>query len=135
MTFLLSILLFSGMLAQAQDVVVIANQNVETNQVSKDDLLKIYAVKQLAWTDGSRIVVLDVDKDDPVKDRFYSSLGRRFDMFKQVWVRKKFNGDSNVPISVKTYDDLIQLVRITPGAVGYVPANQVPEGVKVIARL
>lgn len=108
------------------DVYVIANTSTA---VSEADIRDIFlGDKQLA---GS-IKLIPVD-NGPAQDEFLSkALKMESAKYNSTWTKKSFREGLNPP-SVRSGDlEVIEFVKKTPGAVGYVKTT--PSGVKVLQK-
>ena len=132
---LLTILFFLGSLGVAHaQVAVIAHNGVPVDQIDSATLEAIYALDQGKWGDGSRIVRYDLNTDSPVKQAFYSYIGTDAGDIKKVWLRKKLSGEAQPPETIGAAE-VVQKVSSTPSAIGYVSADAVTDGVKVLATI
>jgi ABC-type phosphate transport system substrate-binding protein len=110
--------------ASAADVVVIANPGIE---ISSDEVKDVFlGEKQFA---GS--TKLDVIDNSALQDSFLSKVMHMDAVkYRSIWTKKSFR-DGLTPPAVKTSDaEVIEYVKRTPGAIGYVSST--PAGVKVI---
>lgn len=110
--------------AQAADVVVIANSDIT---VSADDVRDIFlGEKQFAGS--TKLVVID---NASIQSGFLSKvLNMEAAKYNGIWTKKSFR-DGLTPPAVKSGDaEVIEYIKRTPGAIGYVSTK--PAGVKVI---
>lgn len=119
--------------AQAQ-VAVIVHADAPVDQLEASALKDIYALDQNKWDDGSRIARFDLESDGDVKQAFYDHIGTSHSDIKKVWLRKKLSGEAQPPESVSA-GEIVQKVGSTPSAIGYVAADAVTDGVKVVATI
>ena len=120
--------------AQAQ-VAVVAHKTVPVDAIDTRTLLDIYSLEETKWDDGSRIVLFDLKGKNDLKQTFYTSLGRRPDEMKRVWLRIILSGEGRSPTLLTSTDEVLDKVAATPGAIGYVPLALVTDEVKVIATI
>ena len=118
-------------------VAIIAHPSVPEGEVDRRDLLQIYGLNKQNWSNEDKIIVFDFGQGIDVNEKsvFYDNLGRGQAVFFRRWAKKKYSGETNIPTLVKTSDEMIELVSKTPGAIGYVSASSVPDGVKVLATI
>ena len=137
LSLLLSVFLFGNFsTAQAQSIKVIANNSVDISEVSLQDLLFIYGLKNKRFTDGSRIVLFQFNENSEMNDVFYRKLGRDFKIFKNVWTTLQFKGEGFPPSQVQNQVEMIRKVKDTPGAIGFVSSSiNLGSDVKVLAEL
>lgn len=108
------------------DVYVIANS---ATAVTEADIRDIFlGDKQLAG--GTKLVPVD---NAPAQDEFLSkALKMESAKYNSTWTKKSFREGLNPP-SVRSGDlEVIDFVKKTPGAVGYVKSS--PSGVKVLQK-
>jgi ABC-type phosphate transport system substrate-binding protein len=117
-------LLLASQFANAAGVVVIANSDTS---VSSDDVRDIFlGEKQFAGS--TKLIVID---NAALQNSFLSQV-MHMDAAKYngIWTKKSFR-DGLTPPAVKSGDaEVIEFIKRTPGAIGYVSST--PAGVKVI---
>lgn len=112
--------------AWAQPVVVIANRDV---QLAGSDVPEVF-LGDRQFAGAVKLVPVD---NAALQDAFLAkTLGIDSAKYNGKWVKKSFREGLNAP-PVKSGDaEVIEFVRRTPGAIGYV--GSVPAGVAVIQR-
>ena len=124
----LSLFLFYNY-AYAQRFVVIANPDAPS--ISQDLLRSLYLGFKTSLPDGTRAKVY-VLKGDGVKERFFKEvLGITPPEFKSHWISRALAGEGTPPQEL-TAEEIIERVKSEKGAIGFIPAQLKPEGVKVI---
>ena len=113
-------------------VAVIAHAGLGVDSVDQTTLADIYSLDQLVLGDKD-LVVFDLNADDATRDAFYAAIGKDHQSMKKLWLRAKLTGSGEPPTAVTTLDEMGQQVAATPGAIGYVDASRIPDGVKVLA--
>ena len=101
--------------------------------LSVDEVRDLFLGKRTAWDDGSKVVVV-VLKSGPSHDALLRHLGRNPQQFLTGWKKLVFTGKSGMPEQVASEEELVDLVAKTPGAIGYVDAARVTDGVKTVTR-
>lgn len=124
----LGVLLIGGVACQclAADIYVIANTNTS---IGAADIREIY-MGEKQFSGAVKITPID---NSACQDIFLSKV-LKMDLAKYVssWTKKSFR-DALVPPSIKSIDmEVLEYVRRTPGAVGYVSIN--PSGVTVVQK-
>jgi hypothetical protein len=111
---------------------LIAHPGVPISQISASDLKGVFLVTKTSLPDGSRV--------EPVLLR----LGRTLDDFAKAYVGKTANGLENyyrslvfsgkgtMPRILRSDAEVLDYVRRTRGAIGYVSAEANIEGVKLL---
>ena len=116
--------------ASAQDVVLVANQDVKISQIGDADLRAIFIGTKTKFADGSHAVPVTL-KGGPAHEVFLEKhLGVSAGEFRAQWRKAVFTGQGAMP---KTFDSeaaLIEYVAVTPGAVGYVSSVSSQDKVK-----
>lgn len=132
---IVAILLFwvAPQTASAQ-IAVIANPSVSEASVDAGQAANIYKLNTTSWSGGESIALFDLKSGDS-KDAFYAAIGEKPGQLKKVWMRAKLSGEGQPPTPVGSDQEMIQKVSSTPGAIGYVDAANVTDGVKVLATL
>jgi ABC-type phosphate transport system substrate-binding protein len=114
------------------EVVVVVNTGVVDDTIDDKGIQRIYLGKKTSWPDHSSIVPVML-KAGPVHQEFVEEIvGRSEHRFASYWRQMVFTGKGVPPRSFDTEDEVVDFVKETPGAVGYVsPATDVT-GVKTL---
>ncbi len=84
------------------------------------------------WKDGSKIKIVD-NLDKKTAENFYSKyVGKKTARIKQIWIKKMLRGKMSPPESLKYNDDIVDYVSNKKHCIGFVSADKIPEGVKVL---
>ncbi|MDX1674547.1 MAG: hypothetical protein R3314_07135 [Longimicrobiales bacterium] len=117
-----------------EGVAIVVHPDVPIEELSLDQLRRIFLADQQFWPDGSRITLLvrapAAYERDVVLNEIYR-MGE--DEFRKYWVGKMFRAE--VPAGPKiVYSSEMAggLVTAVPGAIGFVPASEVGEEAKVV---
>lgn len=112
--------------ALAGDIYVIANSGTS---ITAGDVKDVFTgEKQLA---GSTKLI-PIDNAAAQGDMLSKVLGMDLAKYNGIWTKKSFRDGANPP-SVKSGDlEVVEFVKKTPGAVGYVSSN--PSGVSVVQK-
>lgn len=117
----------------AAEVAVIAHPAVSSERLDADTVQAFFLGKKKAWTDGTRVVPVLNDNPavhGPFLEIYVHKSPRSYTSY---WKRLVFTGKSAMPGSGTDDAAVVALVAATPGAVGYVEAGSVGEGVKRLA--
>lgn len=122
-------------LSQAEDLFVIASPMVPDNTISAQQLADIYSLKKTFWTNATPVVPVNREASSAEREKFSEAV---FNLSPQelaeYWNRLRFQG--KLPPLVQTSSQaVLAFVRSVPGAIGYINADHVPPGVKVLLRL
>jgi ABC-type phosphate transport system substrate-binding protein len=120
---------------QADELIVIANQNVPVASLSSDELASIYLLKMSNWSGGTNVVPVNREASSPVRTKFSDMVLRQpQNVLNAYWNQMHFKG--KVPPLIQESDQaVLTFVQKVPGAVGYISATTLPQNVKVLARI
>lgn len=118
---LLALLLAPAIAADAEPgVTLIAHPDAGLATVSAEDLADVYTGRRTRWPNGTKAVPL-TSGDRPTTERFLvGCLGTTPSAFAAHWKRAVFTGKGTPPAQAKDDRDMLELVRRTPGAIGFV---------------
>jgi ABC-type phosphate transport system substrate-binding protein len=101
-----------------------------------DDLRAIFLRKRLAWSGGQRIVAINQPPGSAVRLAFDKSvLGFSADQVARFWIDARIRFGTQAPRTIAGDAMIINVVRLLPGSIGYVPAERVTAAVRVVARV
>jgi len=114
-------------------VAIVVHPDTRINNLSFDELRRIFLGDRQFWPDGSRITLLVrapvAQERNMVLNRIYRMSEARF---RQYWIAKMFRAEvASGPKIVYSTDMTRELVTVIPGAIGFMPASAVA-GVKVV---
>lgn len=120
-------------LAHAKDgLLIIANQSVPLEHLSKDDINKIFLLKQTVWENGQAIVPVNREATSAARIEFSETvLGRSPRSLSNYWNQMHFKGYMP-PVVQESDEAMIAFIRRVPGAIGYVKSGNMPKNVKVL---
>lgn len=125
--------LFAAPPADAQDrFVLVAHADVPVDSIEREVLSQAFLQKSVRWSDGTPIrpVSLNVQR---VRETFAQAVLGKSDLeLKKYWQRQIFTGRGSPPPDRSTDEEVLDFVRQTPGAVGFVSAGTRTTGVKVL---
>lgn len=100
---------------------VIVHPDVRFETVSRQYLVSVFTMRTRVWPDGQPVRVFILPNSTPQHRQFAKqTLGLFPYQLTRIWDRQTFSGASQLPHTVKTAAEMIERVRITPGAVGYI---------------
>lgn len=119
------LLLLVSPLAWSQDSMpaaeVIVSPSLQSVTLDRSLLRAVFTMRLRQWPDGSPIRVFVLPDDDPLSDQFYRQrLGMYSYVLRRAWDRMVFTGTGLAPTVVETEERMRELVRTTPGAIGFV---------------
>lgn len=120
--------------AQSSPVAIVVHPATRVDNLSFEELRRIFRGERQFWPDGSRITLL---VRAPVAQERALVLNKIYrmteDQFRRYWIAKMFRAEvASGPKIVYSSDMARELVTAIPGAIGFMPANSVTSGVKVI---
>jgi hypothetical protein len=107
---------------------VIVSPSLTSVTLDRSLLRAVFTMRVREWPDGSRVRVFVLPDDDPLSDLFYRErLGMYSYVLRRAWDRMVFTGTGFAPTVVQSEGEMLERVRSTPGAIGYV-RNRGPSG-------
>ncbi len=111
---------------------VIAHPDTQIGTVSKGRLRQIYLNRSKKWSDGGRIH-LTILANTPTTVIFMDKyLGKSCTQFDRYWKRQLFSGKGIPPEYFSSLKDLLDYIRNTKGAIGFIDSDIPPEGVSIL---
>lgn len=121
-TMLLLLTLSATVRAEETPIVqVIVSPTLTSVPLDRSLLRAVFTMRVRQWPDGSPIRVFVLPDDDPLSDQFYrEQLGMYSYVLRNAWDRMVFTGTGFAPTVVRSEKEMNELVRTTPGAIGFV---------------
>ncbi|HUF88765.1 MAG TPA: hypothetical protein VMR66_02160 [Gemmatimonadota bacterium] len=115
-------------------IAIVTNPRTTTSDLSFLELRKIFLGEKQFWDDNSRIVLLVRAPVARERDTVLTKIYRMGEAeFQQYWIAKVFRAEvSSKPKIVYSSDMTSELVTALPGAIGFLPADEVGPGMKVL---
>lgn len=118
--------------ALAEDpVAVVVDRDNPRTDISVSELKEIFQGKRREWSDGARVIALDLEPG-PVREGFNRHvMGVDQASMDQYWVEQKVRGAGSPPKVVSA----VTAVKVVPrirGVIAYVPLSAVDASVKVL---
>ena len=96
-------------------------------------LRRIFTMRQVHWSDGRRITVFVLPRKHALHLRFSKERLQIFPyQLDRIWNKLTYSGLGSAPITVNTPQELLDAIRKTPGAIGYVDSIKDEESVNVV---
>lgn len=132
---LLILLVVGAFCSRAEAAYVVSHPAVETKQLTTAQLRRIYTMRQTTWPDGQGIVVYTLPSSHPTHQEFTKTELKIFPyQLDKMWIKLTFSGLAQPPVKVNSMEELIEAVKSTPGAIGYVDKSSPLDGLNVIAK-
>jgi len=127
----------SSNLESAMEVLIIANNSVHTDSLSKEEIKNIFTGVMSKWPDQKNIHfatllpnVSNADLHEAFTRKYVKKTSGQFEIF---WRYQLFTGNRKMPPMCKDEQKMIEFVKATDGAIGYVSASTSIPNVKIIA--
>lgn len=132
----LLLLLFAQLVARGaiagEPVAVIAYAGMPKTDAAA--LQRLYTGRSVSIGQQSAVPV-NLPVGHPVRQSFLESLlGQNDEQYTAYWLVRRYVGKGAPPKELTDVGEVLDYVRNTPGAVGYLPQSSVPAGVNVIFR-
>jgi ABC-type phosphate transport system substrate-binding protein len=128
----LILMLCAAISCSAVEVQVIANKDLSVATLVSDDLSDFYLGKRKKLPGGTNVVVFtngDRDETERFLDKY---LDQTPASFSASWKRMIFTGRGIPPTEAKDDQEMIDLIKKTPGGIGYVAIGTAVDGVMVL---
>jgi ABC-type phosphate transport system substrate-binding protein len=132
-----AILVLAGMaspLLAADEFTVVVQASNPATSLARQELSRIFLKQATTWRDGSPVVPVDQVDTSSARVAFCKAVhGRDISAVKSFWQRQIFSGVAVPPLEKTSDDGVLNFVRATRGAVGYVKAGTpLGSGVKAV---
>ena len=113
-------------------VVVIGNLNLTS--IDPLTLEKVYTGKVIE-VDGIAVTAINANSGSAVRSRFLQTfLNQNEEKYTAYWIVRRYIGKGAPPRELSGSAAVIDFVRSTPGAIGYVEETDVQPGVNVLLK-
>jgi hypothetical protein len=117
------------------ELVVVAGSQSPITSLTENEVRQLFS-GQLRSIGGQRVQPLDLTATDNNRETFYRSLmGRSPDQMRAYWTRLIFTGQGQPPREVSNARELATLATSSPEYIGYLPASEVSNNLRIIYRL
>jgi ABC-type phosphate transport system substrate-binding protein len=122
-------------LAAPNDLAVVVNKSNSTSNLTKSEVRKLVLGEQESWPGGVKVTVALLGPGSPARTAVLRVVCRMSeDEYVQHALHSDFTGESTNPPRIVASDAaILQMVASVPGAVGFVPFNEVNGSVKVVS--
>lgn len=112
---------------------LIANPDVPRATLDEQTLRAIFGMRLRRWPNGTPIRVFVLPDDNPVHADFAKKrLNTYPHQLRRAWDRLVYSGTGQAPVEVPTPEKMRESVEHTPGAIGYLPQEEVGGGIHVL---
>ena len=121
-----------GLPSSNNELVIIANPAIRTEEISADDLRSVYLGTKTSLEDGTRLKPV-LEKGGPAHAAFLKEYLGKSDVALQTYYRSLlFSGKWSMPIMLRSDSEMVAYVARTPDAIGYAQSNALVQGVKIL---
>lgn len=121
------------MMASASEIVVIVNPKSGIDKLSRDEVTNIFLGRSRQLPSGMSALPVDLPATHPDKASFYrQSVKKELAEINSYRARLFFSGRGNPPVLATSTEDLLEIVGINPGAIGYLERSRIDARVKVV---
>lgn len=108
----------------SKSVQVIVHPIAQTATLNSRQLLRIYTLQQKRWPNGRKIKVYTLPLLTPTHQLFVKKVLRsQTYQLERHWKRLLFSGIGKAPTQIDDEKAMIDMVRNTPGAIGYISST------------
>ncbi len=119
-------------IAGTDDEIVVITARPPADRVTAKTLERIYLKRKILWSDGQRIVPVNLPANHPLRAAFTKRiLKRSHGALVEYWNERHFNG-VHPPVVVESEEAVKRFVREVDGAVGYISRSSLEPGIEVI---
>lgn len=112
---------------------VIVHPSVQVETLSQAQLRSIYLMRQVVWPDGIPIRVFTLAPRSAVNLQFCRDQLQLFPyQLERVWQKLTYSGTGTPPTELKDQQAMLQMIKATPGAIGYIGIQDEIHDAKVI---
>jgi len=120
----------------AEAFVVIVNEANPVKTMSYTELADAFLTRSTEWPDHQGLFPVNLPVDSPVREEFSRTvLGKTVSAVETFVNRRLFSGQAKPPLLVKTEAEVLDFVRKTRGAIGYVSPSATLSGVRAISLM
>ncbi len=102
-------------------VEVITNNSADIASIKTTQLRRIYSMRQVKWANGVPITIFVLSSTTKIHQQFCKETLRLFPyQLDRIWNKLTFSGMGIAPTIVSSEQELIQAVKSTTGAIGYI---------------
>ncbi|THF65369.1 hypothetical protein [Pseudothauera rhizosphaerae] len=117
------------------EFVLVGHPDGPLDSLSREQADQLYMGRRNTLPDGTPVQLIDLPAG-PARDRFYLLLtGKNPAQVRAWWSRQVFSGRALPPREAADADEVRRRVADVPAAIGYLPADEAADGLKILLRL
>jgi ABC-type phosphate transport system substrate-binding protein len=110
---------------------IIVHRDNPASALTLPELQRIFRKQTRMWPTGESVVPVDWDATSPVRADFSDKVMRRsVREMAEFWVQQNITQGLTPPTTLKSTRAVLRFVASVPGAIAYVPADEVDDTVK-----
>lgn len=118
------LMLFAAAVNVAAAADVVANRDATYSEISRPFLRGMFGMRVRAWPDGTPVRVYVLPDSHSTHVEFCTEVLQMYPyQLRQNWDRLVYSGTGQPPVEVATPEELLRRVAETPGAIGYLGAQ------------
>jgi len=130
---LLFVLMSQVLSAPTLSIYPVVNRALTQNSVSRNGLSAIFRMRLRQWQDGSPITVFVLHDSNPLHKQFCKQVLNVFPhQMRRSWNKLVFSGTGQAPVTVASKEEMVDKIASTPGAIGYLSDEDIPENIKIL---
>lgn len=130
---ILIILMFAGIISQAQSYVVIVNKSNSIETISAKKVSNYFLKKTIKWDSGEKVLPVDLNSKSLTRTSFSKEVHKKsVNSVKSYWQQYVFAGKGTPPVEKHSDQEVINFVRNNTGAIGYISVGADASEVKVV---
>lgn len=109
--------------------------NTSEKELSEDQVKMIYLGKVSRWKDGKKIILVTLKKGTTHESFMTNCLNKRSRNFTLYWKQRMFTGRGVMPRTFNTEEEMINFVKNTEGAIGYISdtmTDSLPKAISIL---
>lgn len=119
--------------SQAPAVRVVTNSSVTSQEISVDQVRRIFSMRQTVWPNNQLITVYVLTNQHATHQTFSTKVLGMFPyQLDRIWNKLVYSGLGEEPIKVKSEQEMLERISQQPGAIGYVMGQVDVDNVKII---
>jgi len=117
--------------ADETEIVFIANSSVNESTLTQKELQKVFLGRKTSWENKEKIsfVLFDHEVAYPI---FLQKIGKSSSQYSQYWKRQVFTGKGKEPLKFESFEELIDYIATTEGAITFVMEPVINDNIKTI---
>ena len=111
---------------------VVVNRANPVMSLARKEVSALFLKRSTRWRDGTPVLPVD-GPDSPAREHFSKEVhGKKTAAVRSFWLQAIFSGRGVPPPEKPSDQEVIAYVKERPGAIGYVSATSVTDGVRVL---